>query len=103
MGSQQPSADDAAPQQALDAPLFARIAAWPYFSLTRSLIGAVLTAPSFARRGNPLRLDRSIPRAAFRVQESQECFQRRGVRSIPNEGLLALGRDQLVDPQLLEV
>src|SRR5687767_8808509 len=104
MGSQHGSRAAAPPQHELPVPCFARSAAWPYFSRTTSLRFSVLMVfPSFTEGGDSVRLDRLVPCATLGVQEPKQLLERFDVGAITDERLFALGRDEFVVLELLEV
>src|ERR1022692_1051999 len=90
IGSQPNPLAAVAPQQLLP-PLFTRNAAWPYFSLTTSLISALLMVPPllFAKLDDILWFDRFVSSATFGIEELQKFLERFRVCCVPQEGTFA--------------
>jgi hypothetical protein len=55
-----------------------------------------MTLPSFAERGDVLRLDGSVPGATLGVEESEQLFEGLSVRAVADERFFAFGRNKLI-------
>src|SRR5436305_4150384 len=103
MGSAQCWSAGATPQQELP-PLVTRRAAWPYLSLTTSLMSVLMTTPYLSAKLNDLvSLDSLRPGAAFREEKCQQVLQRIGVRRVAQETALAFHGDNALVLQLVQM
>src|SRR5579862_792082 len=122
IGSQPRTLAAVAPQQLLP-PVFTRRAAWPYFSLTTSLIASLISVLGIAvlfshlllfictslsadlstELDDVLRFDSFVSGAAFGIEELQKLLQRFGVGRVAQEGAFALYSDKVLALELFEM
>jgi len=89
IGSQPKPLAAVAPQHLLP-PLFTRNAAWPYFSLTTSLMSVVLMVSLlFTKLDDILWFDCLVSSAAFGVEELQKFLERFRVGRVPQKSAFA--------------